>query len=52
MGKDGKSRFFAYNIRHFYLTQKIKITSQIKKFVIKWYQNFILNHKTDFSPRE
>ena len=46
MGKDGKRRFFAYNIRHFYPIQKKTLE---KIFVIEWYQILIINHKTDFS---
>ena len=34
----GKGGFFAYNIGQFYPTQK---KTQIKKFVIEWYQIFI-----------
>ena len=46
MGKDGKSRFFSKNIRHFY---PIKKKTLEKKFVIELYQILIINHKTDFS---
>ena len=49
MEKDGKSRFFAYNIRHFYPIQKKTLE---KKFVIEWYQVLIINHKTDFSSAD
>ena len=48
MGKDGKSRFFTHSIRHFIQLKK-NYSSRIKKFVIEWYQIFILNYKTDFS---